>query len=166
MIKVVGIDPGLAGTGVGVISGENQAILDYAYGSVTTHSKDPVSRRLDQIYTEILAFLCSQKPDLVVIEDIYSLEKYPGSGIILGKVSGVLLVAACKAGVDAREIPVREVKKIVCGNGGADKQQLERSVRNFLNHAGKIRPFHASDALALALAGFFRYGSPDYDRLS
>lgn len=157
MKKVVGIDPGLAGTGVGVIMGQHSSILGYSFGSIGTHARDPVHCRLDHIFTRVSDFLAEQAPDLVVIEDIYSLEKYPGSGIILGKVSGVILVAAHRAGVNVEEIPVREAKKIVCGNGGADKHQMERAVRNYLNHPDPIRPFHASDALGLAIAGFFRY---------
>ncbi len=92
-----------------------------------------------------------------MIEDIYSLEKYPDSGIMLGKVSGVLLVAAYKAGIEVKEISVRQVKKIVSGNGSADKYQMERAVRHLLKHSEPIRPFHASDALGLALTGYYRY---------
>ena len=157
MIKVVGIDPGLAGTGIGVIQGNRKDILGYSFGSIATQTKDPIHSRLHTIYSKTLAFLIEQQPDHVVIEDIYSLEKYPGSGIMLGKVSGVLLVAAYTAGVNVEEIPVREVKKIVCGNGGADKYQMERAVRNLLKHHDPIRPFHASDALGLALTGYYRY---------
>ncbi len=157
MIKVVGIDPGLAGTGIGIVFGEGKDIQGYSFGSISTQTKDSIQFRLNTIYSKTLEFLCDQKPDMVVIEAIYSLEKYPGSGIMLGKVSGVLLVAAYKAGVTVEEIPVREVKKIISGNGSADKHQLERSVRNLLKHEEPIRPFHASDALALALAGFYRY---------
>ena len=157
MIKVVGIDPGLAGTGIGVVEGNTQKILGYSFGSIATSSKDPVNSRLNTIYSKILDFLCEQKPDHVVIEDIYSLEKYPGSGIMLGKVSGVILVATYKAGLNVEEIPVRQVKKIICGNGSADKYQVERSVRNLLKHGKSIRPFHASDALGLALTGYYRY---------
>jgi len=157
MIKVVGIDPGLAGTGIGVVQGNSKQICAYSFGSISTDAQDPVSLRLHIIYSKILDFLREQQPDHVVIEDIYSLEKYPGSGIMLGKVSGVILVAACKAGLDAEEIPVREVKKIISGNGRADKFQMERAVRHLLNHDGKIRPFHASDALGLALTGYYRH---------
>jgi crossover junction endodeoxyribonuclease RuvC len=157
MIKVVGIDPGLAGTGVGVIEGDRQKILGYSFGSIATDTKDHVNFRLNVIYSKILDFLCEQKPDYVVIEDIYSLEKYPGSGIMLGKVSGVILLATYKAGLNVEEIPVRQVKKIISGNGGADKHQVERSVRNLLKHEKPIRPFHASDALGLALTGYYRY---------
>jgi len=157
MIKVVGIDPGLAGTGIGVIEGNRKEILGYSFGSIATDAKDPIHLRLHTIYSKTLDFLCKQQPDYVVIEDIYSLEKYPGSGIMLGKVSGVLLVAAYKSGLDVEEIPVRQVKKIVSGNGSADKHQMERAVRNLLNHGEPIRPFHASDALGLALTGYYRH---------
>lgn len=158
MIKIVGIDPGLAGTGIGVVQGNGQQISGYSFGSIATSPQDSDMVRLDHIYSRTKAFLVDQAPDLVVIEDIYSLEKYPGSGIMLGKVSGVLLLAAFKAGADVREVSVREVKKVVSGNGSADKEQVERSVRSLLGHGEPIRPFHASDALGLALTGFYRYG--------
>ena len=164
MIKVVGIDPGLAGTGIGVVEGNTQDILGYSFGSIATSSKDPVNLRLHTIYSKVLDFLSEQKPDHVVIEDIYSLEKHPGSGIMLGKVSGVILVATYKAGLNVEEIPVRQVKKIICGNGSADKYQVERSVRNLLKHGKSIRPFHASDALGLALTGYYRC-KKKYDRI-
>ncbi|MCF8113981.1 MAG: crossover junction endodeoxyribonuclease RuvC [Desulfotignum sp.] len=165
MIKVVGIDPGLAGTGIGVLQGDACCVTSYSFGSVSTPSTRSAPFRLNTIYTRVCAFLEDQTPDLVVIEDIYSLEKYPGSGIMLGKVSGVLLVAAFRAGVTVEEIAVREAKKIICGNGNADKFQMERAVRHFLNHPEPIRPFHASDALGLAITGYFRHRKK-YDRIS
>jgi len=158
MIKIVGIDPGLAGTGIGVVQGNNRDINAYSFGSISTDSNESTPSRLNIIYTKVTDFLNDQKPDLVVIEDIYSLEKYPGSGIMLGKVSGVLLVAAFRAGVKVEEISVREVKKIITGSGSADKLQVEKSVRNILKHGEPIRPFHAADALGLALLGYYRYG--------
>lgn len=159
MIRVVGIDPGLAGTGVGVVTGSGVAVEGYAFGSVKTDKNDPVHLRLDTIYSKVSDFIQTQSPDLVIIEDIYSLGKYPGSGIMLGKVSGVLLLAASRGGAAVKEVTVREAKKVVCASGNADKYQVEMSVRNILQHKERIRPFHASDALALALAGFFRYES-------
>jgi len=156
-IKIVGIDPGLAGTGIGIIEGNKTDICGYSFGSIATDAKDPIPLRLHRIYSKTLELLRELKPEHVVIEDIYSLEKYPGSGIMLGKVSGVLLLAAYNAGLDVEEIPVREVKKIISGNGSADKFQMERAVRNLLKHKEPIRPFHASDALGLALTGYYRY---------
>lgn len=161
MLKVVGIDPGLAGTGVGVVEGSGLTIDAYAFGSIRTSSKDALPFRLNAIFSDLTAFLSEQKPDLVVIEDIFSLEKYPNSGILLGKVTGVILLASYRTGLEVKEISVLEAKKVVTGSGQADKFQVERSVRNILNHSAPIRPFHASDALALAMAGYFRYvGQP------
>ncbi|PIE62318.1 MAG: crossover junction endodeoxyribonuclease [Desulfobacter postgatei] len=157
-MKIIGIDPGLAGTGVGVIEGQDRHIAGYSFGSISTDTGESTPVRLEKIYRNAKSFLIEQQPDLVVIEDVYSLEKYPGSGIMLGKVSGVLILAAFKAGVQIRQVAVREVKKVISGNGSADKYQVERAVRNLLNHHEPIRPFHASDALGMALTGLFRYG--------
>ena len=141
-----------------MIEGWARQIDRYSFGSISTDAKDATPDRLDQIYRKTNAFLLEQQPDMVVIEDIYSLDKYPGSGIMLGKVSGVLILAAFNAKVKIHEVSVKEVKKVVSGNGGADKYQVERAVRHLLNHHEPIRPFHASDALGLALTGLFRYG--------
>ena len=131
--------------------------MSYAFGSISTKADETVPCRLDKIYTKTLELINEQKPDIVIIEDIYSLAKYPGSGIMLGKVSGVIILAAHKAGLKIEEIPVREVKKIISGNGNADKYQMERAMRHQLKHSTPIRPFHASDALGLALTGYYRY---------
>lgn len=157
MKTIIGIDPGLAGTGIGIVSGEKLTIDQYSFGAIHTKKTDPVSQRLDQIYTKLLEILKDQTFDLMVVEDIFSLEKYPKSGILLGKVAGVVLLAGAHAGIPIVEIPVRESKKILSGSGNADKEQLEKAVRRQLNHSEPIRPFHASDALALALVGLFRY---------
>lgn len=157
-MKVIGIDPGLADTGVGCIDGDGSNVVAYSFGAITTESCMPIGERLSIIYSRILAFLHSQQPDLVVLEDIFSLARYPRSSILLGKVSGVLLLAAFTAGVPIEELPVREAKRVISGSGRADKVQVEASVRFLLGHPEPIRPFHASDALALALAGFYRYG--------
>ena len=97
------------------------------------------------------------QPDLIVLEDVFSLEKYPQSGIVLGKVCGVLLLAGTQSGIPLTEVPVRQAKQILTGNGKATKEQLERAVRSTLGAKAPIRPFHASDALGLALIGLFRH---------
>ncbi|MFH1154981.1 MAG: crossover junction endodeoxyribonuclease RuvC [Pseudomonadota bacterium] len=156
MITIIGIDPGLSGTGIGLVRGEDAHVQSYSFGSIKTSAGDSIGQRLDRIYAQSLEFMMQEKPDMVVLEDIFSLEKFPGSGILLGKVTGVLLLAAFRSGASVREISVREAKKVVSGSGSADKYQVERSVRELLGHERAIRPFHASDALALALTGFYR----------
>jgi crossover junction endodeoxyribonuclease RuvC len=157
MIKVIGIDPGLADTGIGIVRGSGLKVHGYAYGTISTSKAEAVPCRLERIYIQICHVLADEKPDLMVIEDIFSLEKYPKSGIVLGKVCGVLLLAGIQSGVSLTEVPVRQAKQILTGNGNASKQQLERAVRSTLCTPTPIRPFHASDALGLALIGLFRH---------
>ncbi len=157
MVKVIGIDPGLADTGIGLIEGEGTHLYGYSYGCIKTSSQDKTPTRLDCIYTKISKLLADEKPDLMVVEDVFSLHKYPKSGIDLGKVTGVILLAGNRAGVPVTELAVREAKKILTGSGNADKQQLERAVRRIICAPEPIRPFHASDAIGLAVIGLYRY---------
>lgn len=157
---MLGIDPGLAATGVGLVEGRFSRIQRYAFGTVETSPKSRLPWRLARIFSRIRQLLEEQPPDLMVIEDIFSLPAYPKSGILLGKVSGVILLAGARAGVPVIEVPVREAKQVLTGNGNADKCQLEGAVRRFVGHQTPITPDHASDALALALIGLFRYGKP------
>jgi crossover junction endodeoxyribonuclease RuvC len=156
MEKIIGIDPGLATTGIGIVTGSSLKVIGYAYGSIRTSKKMLLPFRLDRIFSEVLSVLQFEKPDLIVLEDIFSLKEYPQSGITLGKVAGVILLAGCRAQVPVAEISVREAKQVLTGNGKADKAHLERAVRNQLGAAVPIRPDHASDALALALIGLYR----------
>ena len=157
MITIIGIDPGLSATGVGIVRGNGRNISGYSFGSISTSKSQSLPDRLDHIFTRLLKVFKEEKPDLMVVEDVFSLQKYPKSGITLGQVTGVVMLAGCQAGVSSIEIPVREAKQVLTGNGNAGKMQLEESVRQRLNHASAIRPYHASDALGLALIGFYRY---------
>ena len=159
MPKVIGIDPGLAGTGVGIVTGDGFSIAAYSFGSITTKKSSPLPQRLESIFSRIRDLLEREAPDLLIIEEVFSLHEFPKSGITLGQVSGVVLLAAAQAAVPAREVAVREAKQVLTGNGNASKQQLEKSVRNRLGHPAPIRPYHASDALGLALIGLLRYSS-------
>ena len=157
-MKVLGIDPGLAETGIGIVRGNDLRVDGFAYGSIATSKAWAQSRRLEVIYTKLRGVLEKEMPDLMVVEDVFSLEKYPKSGILLGKVAGVILLAGCHINVPIKEIPVREAKQVLTGNGNASKRQLEKAVRHVLKLKDPIRPFHAADALGLALIGLFRRG--------
>ena len=89
MIAIIGIDPGLAATGVGIIRGNGRHIAGYSFGSINTPKSNSLPNRLDQIYSRLLQTLNAEKPELMVVEDVFSLTKYPKSGITLGQVSGV-----------------------------------------------------------------------------
>jgi len=158
LMKIIGIDPGLAATGVGIVRGTGFKIDGFSFGAINTSKNTPLPNRLEQIHSRLLSLLKDEKPDLMVIEDVFSLPKYPKSGITLGQVTGVILLAGRQANVSVTEISVREAKQVLTGNGNASKIQLEKSVRNLLNLTTPIRPFHASDALGLSLIGLYRFG--------
>jgi crossover junction endodeoxyribonuclease RuvC len=157
MVKIIGIDPGLAATGIGIVRGLGSRIDSYSFGSIDTSKNTSLPSRLDKIFSKLLQLLKSEKPDLMVIEDVYSLNRYPKSGIVLGQVTGVIQLAGFHAAVPSTEVSVREAKQILTGNGNADKKQLEKAVRHRLNHKLPIKPVHASDAMGLALIGLYRY---------
>lgn len=159
MLKIVGIDPGIASTGIGIVKGTGLSVAGYSFGTIQTSKDSSLPFRLGKIFSKLLAVLNHEKPDLMVIEDIFSLQKYPKSGLNLGKVCGVILLAGHHVDIPVVEIPVREAKQILTGNGNASKGQLEKSVRRSLALNTPIKPDHASDALALALIGLFRYPS-------
>lgn len=159
-MKVLGVDPGLAATGIGLVWGRGLTVEGFSYGCITTAAGEETPARLTRIYEGLKQVLQEAHPDRVVVEDIFSLQCQPRSGILLGKVCGVILLAAGQAGLKTgiMEIPVREAKRVLTGNGNASKSQLERAVRRHLGNAPPISPAHASDALALALIGLFRCG--------
>ncbi len=157
MVKIIGIDPGLSATGIGIVSGLGSKIDSYSFGCIHTTQSTPLPGRLDKIFSELYQLLKTENPDLMVIEDVYSLNRYPKSGIILGQVTGVIQLAGFHAAVPAFEVTVREAKQILTGNGNASKTQFEKAVRHCLNHKTRIKPLHASDATGLALIGLYRY---------
>ncbi len=157
MIKVIGIDPGLAATGIGIVRGMGLKIDGFSFDSINTSKNISLPSRLDQIFSNLLLVLKDEKPDLMVVEDVFSVEKFPKAGITLGKVTGVVLLAGCRVDVPVAEVPVREAKQVLTGNGNASKMQLEKAVRSLLNLTKPIRPYHASDAMGLAILGLFRY---------
>ena len=157
MVKIIGIDPGLSATGIGIIRGVGPKIESYSFGSIHTSKTTSLPSRLDKIFSKLFQLLKSEKPDLMVLEDVYSLNRYPKSGILLGQVTGVIQLAGFHAAVPSIEVPAREAKQILTGNGNASKEQFEKAVRHRLDHHTRIKPVHASDAIGLALIGLYRY---------
>ena len=157
MIKVIGIDPGLSATGVGIVVGMGLKVNSFSFGSINTSKNISLPSRLDQIFSKLLLVLKDEKPDLMVVEDVFSMGKFPKAGITLGKVIGVILLAGCRVDVPIAEVSVREAKQVLTGNGNSSKMQLEKAVRRLLNLTTPIKPYHASDAIGLALLGLFRY---------
>ena len=152
---ILGIDPGLANTGFGAIRcGVAQPRL-VKCGLMRTSPRDHVSRRLFQIYTDLNGLIDVLKPELMAVENVFSLVRYPKAGITLGGVMGVLYLSAFQNGTPVVEVMPREVKNALVAYGGASKVQVREVTKRVLA-IDAIKSFHAADALAVALTVFYR----------
>ena len=152
---ILGIDPGLASTGFGVIRCDKVTPSIVKCGYIKTSAKEPVSNRLFQIYSDINQLIRSLNPDLIAIENIFSLVRYPKAGILLGGVLGIIYLSVSQNNVSMIEITPKEVKNSLTGYGGANKYQVREAIKNLLKMTD-VKSFHATDALAIALTAFYR----------
>ena len=152
---ILGIDPGLASTGFGAIRCNKATPSIVKCGYIKTSAKEHISNRLFQIYSDVNQVIRSINPDLVAIENVFSLVRYPKAGILLGGVLGIIYLSVSQNNVSMTEITPREVKNSLTGYGGANKHQVKEAIRNLLNITD-VKSFHAADALAIALTAFYR----------
>ncbi len=152
---ILGIDPGLASTGFGAIRCDKVTPSIVKCGYIKTSAKEPVSNRLFQIYSDINQLIRSLNPDLIAIENIFSLVRYPKAGILLGGVLGIIYLSVSQNNVSMIEITPKEVKNSLTGYGGANKHQVRETIKNLLKMTD-VKSFHATDALAIALTAFYR----------
>jgi crossover junction endodeoxyribonuclease RuvC len=152
---ILGIDPGLNSTGFGAIECNSVVPSAIKYGHIKTSPKEHISNRLFQIHSDINSLINSLQPDLVAVENAFSLVRYPKAGILLGSVLGIIYLSVFQHNISMIEITPREVKNSLSGYGAADKYQMKATIKKLLR-LGEIKSFHASDALAVALAAFYR----------
>jgi len=157
---VVGIDPGIAATGMAVVQGRGFQVVSHHWEVVHTSPTASQGERLEIIYRAAFDLFQRSRPDLVVVEDVFLLDATPKSAFSISTVIGVLLLAAAQSQVSVDRISVREAKQVLTGNGKASKDQLERAVRSILGLTRPVKPDHASDALGLALIGLLRFDNP------
>lgn len=155
-LVVIGVDPGLAATGFGVLlrSGSNVTCLDY--GCVRTRQDEGLPARLDRIHSGIVEVITRWTPSLLVLEDAFVKNSIPSAALSIGMVRGVLMLAAYQHQCEVEDVPARVVKLAITGSGAADKSQIERVLRRRLSIPSQIRPDHAADALGLAYVGVTR----------
>ena len=152
---ILGIDPGLASTGFGAITcGPVSASLSKC-GSIRTSPRDHVSQRLFQIHSDLNQLMETLKPEVVAVENIFSMVRYPKAGILLGGVMAIIYLAVFQNRVAVAEVTPREVKNALAAHGGATKVQVREVTKRMLG-IGEVKSFHAADALAVALTVFYR----------
>jgi crossover junction endodeoxyribonuclease RuvC len=149
-VKVLGIDPGTAACGYGLVHESGGRLRATCHGSWSTRAREPPARRLCTIFDGVRDLIALHAPDVLALE-----ESYVGAdariALAVGQARGAVLVAAASAGVACVEYAPARVKSAICGYGRADKQQVQRMVKAILGLDELPRPHHAADALAVAI---------------
>lgn len=147
---VLGIDPGLASTGYGVVQRRSGRLVALDGGVVETSPDLAPERRLAAIHREIADLLDEHRPDAVALEDLFFGQNV-NSAFAVGQARGVCLLAAGQRGLPCASYTPQQVKGAVCGHGRAPKDQVARMVQALLALAAPPTPDHAADALAVAI---------------
>ena len=149
---VLGIDPGTAVTGYGVVKGDRVAAPHLVEcGIIRTRARDPLASRLQEIYNGVSELIQRHKPDALSVEDVFYARNVRTT-VVLGHARGVILLAAANARIEIAEYPPAEIKKAVVGNGGATKERVQFMVTRILRLRTPPQPADASDGVAAALA--------------
>ena len=147
---ILGVDPGLANTGWGVVETRGSVCRARAYGCVSTSSSESIDRRLGKIYEGISEAIATYAPSQLAIEKIFFGEN-SRSALATAHARGAALVAAAEAGLELGEYTPMQIKQAVVGTGSADKRQVIFMVRNVLALDHDPRPDRCADALAAAI---------------
>lgn len=149
---VLGIDPGTAITGYGVIRGDGAGVPALIEcGVVRTRARDPLPARLAELHAGVEELIARHHPDALSIEDVFYARNVRTT-VVLGHARGVILLAAQQAGLAIHEYPPAVIKKAVVGTGGATKEQVQYMVARLLRLKSVPTPNDAADGVAAALA--------------
>jgi crossover junction endodeoxyribonuclease RuvC len=149
-VIVLGIDPGLANTGYGVVERRGGRLLALDGGVIETRAGVAQERRLTDIHAGVDALLSEHRPDAVALEELYFGQNVR-TAFAVGQARGVVMLAAGQHGVTCAGYTPQQVKGAVCGSGRAGKDQVARMVKTLLGLLEEPRPDHAADALAVAV---------------
>lgn len=153
MSIILGIDPGLAHTGWGVIAADNNKFRYIAHGVISTGPKENAGARLLQIHRKVKKLVQEYNPVEAGIESLY-FAKNITSAIPVAQARGVVLLALAEDGINAEEYAPQEIKQSLVGRGRADKKQIQEFVKLLLGLGEVPKPDHASDALAAAICRY------------
>lgn len=148
---VLGIDPGTAVTGYGVVASDGRGAHTLVEcGVIRTSAKEPLPKRLVDIHEGISELLARHKPDRVAVESVFYARNVRTT-VVLGHTRGVILLAAAVANIDIDEFPPAEIKKAIVGRGAATKEQVQFMVTKLLRLKQAPQPADAADGVAAAL---------------
>jgi crossover junction endodeoxyribonuclease RuvC len=147
---VLGIDPGTATTGYGLIRELEHGHIMVAYGTIQTPAGMPMPQRLAMLYKELTQLVALHRPDTGAVEKLF-FQRNVSTAMTVGQARGVALLVLAQAGLSVGEYNPKDVKLAVAGYGGADKPQMQAMVRAILHLPEIPRPDDAADALAVAI---------------
>lgn len=148
---VLGIDPGTAIVGYGLVKEYNDGSLQaIEYGVIRTPAKAPMPERLNTIYETLKDIVAEFKPDRAAVEELF-FSRNVTTAITVSQARGVILLALQRAGLPINEYKPNMIKQSISGYGGADKKQMQEMVRMLLNLEKIPRPDDAADALAISI---------------
>ena len=150
-LRIIGVDPGLASTGWGVVEFSQNHLQYVAHGCIETSAEDPKGKRLLIVHSSFLRVLKAYKPREAAIENLY-FGKNISSAMSVAEARGVLLLALTSRGLPVRELTPNAIKKSVVGVTRADKSQIQEMVRLILGLKEIPKPDHAADALGAAIS--------------
>ncbi len=151
MTLALGIDPGIATTGYGVIRLLDDGSLEcVAYGALLTPPDLPVHRRLVMLHEDLKGLFVAHHPDTCAVEKLF-FQKNVSTAIAVGEARGVVLLTVAEFGLEVAEYTPNEVKQAVAGYGSAEKRQVQEMVRTLLGLPAIPKPDDAADALAIAI---------------
>ena len=149
---IIGIDPGLADTGYGLIEkGKGGKITCLAYGSIKTKAGLPIAERLEILNIELEKIIKKYQPALAAVEELF-FQNNAKTAITVGQARGVILLTCRKNKIPIAELTPLQVKQTISGYGRADKMQVQKMVKLLLNLKEIPRPDDAADALAIAIS--------------
>lgn len=149
-MRVLGLDPGTATTGYGVVEGKSSRLRYIAHGTISTPAGEHFADRLKTIHEEAVALIALHRPDAVAIERLFFKQNVT-NGINVAQARGVLALAAVQAGLPIGEFSPTEAKTAITGYGRADKKQVQEMIKILLNLEKIPKPDDAADALGLAI---------------
>ena len=155
-MRILGLDPGTATTGYGIIDVVDGEMTMVTYGAIITPPKVPMTDRLLQIHTELCALLVEYKPETAGIEELF-FGRNTTTAITVGQARGVLLLSLAQAGLSIGEYSPPKIKNAVAGYGNANKAQVQLMVRHLLNLEETPRPDDAADGLAIAITHYHHH---------
>ncbi|MDR0991729.1 MAG: crossover junction endodeoxyribonuclease RuvC [Ruminococcus sp.] len=150
-MRILGIDPGFAIVGFGIVDFDKYSFSLKTYGTITTEAKTDYNLRLRDIYKDLTELIEKTKPDVAAIEKLY-FNTNQKTAIGVAQARGVILLAAVNAGLTVYEYTPLQVKSAVTGYGQAEKLQVMEMTRQILHLKEVPKPDDAADALAIAIA--------------